>query len=113
MTQENREKIRKKIKDDLTVIEREINDLNETSKAVAPDCTLDDIGRTEAMNDVMVNTKILKQAEIKYYQLKNALEQVDDESFGRCIVCDELINVERLMVRPESIRCIECASANL
>lgn len=109
MTQENREQIRKKIQNDLTSIEREINDLNETSKAIAPDCTLDDIGRTEAMNDVMVNTKILKQAEVKYYQLKNALEKVDNKSFGRCIVCDELINVERLMVRPESTHCIECA----
>ena len=109
MTKENKQIIKQKIEEELALIEREINDLEETSKAVVPDCSLDDIGRTEAMNDVMVNTKILKQAELKYQQLQNALQRVNHESFGRCIVCDELINVERLIVRPESIRCVECA----
>jgi len=43
----------------------------------------------------------------------NALRRADREDFGRCIECDEPIAMERLRLRPESLRCIECARVDV
>ena len=110
MVQEkSKEIIKEKIEKELKHLEIEIKNLIEQSKPVTPDCTLDDLGRTEAMTEVMVHSKILEQAQLKQTRLKNSLARIDDEMFGICIECSEPINIERIMVRPESIRCVRCA----
>ncbi len=104
-----KEIIKEKIEEELKHLEIEIKSLIEQAKPITPDCTLDDVGRTEAMTEVMVNSKILEQAQLKQARLKHALARIDDEMFGICIECAEPINIERMMVRPESIRCVKCA----
>ena len=106
---ETRDIVKKKIEEELKHLDIEIKNLIEQSKPITPDCTLDDLGRTEAMTEVMVNGKILEQAQIKHTRLKNALYRIDDDMFGICVECSEPINIERIMVRPESIRCVRCA----
>ncbi len=110
LNEKPKEIIKEKIEEDLKQLEIEIKNLIEQSKPITPDCTLDDLGRTEAMTEVMVNSKILEQAQLKYTRLKNALLRIDDEMFGICIECEEPIDIERIMVRPESIRCVKCAN---
>ena len=104
-----KEIIKEKIEKELKHLEIEIKSLVEQAKPITPDCTLDDLGRTEAMREVMVHSKILEQAKLKRTRLKHALSRIDDEMFGICIECAEPINIERMMVRPESIRCVQCA----
>ena len=41
--------------------------------------------------------------------LELLLSKVDDEDFGECHYCGEDIPVGRLLIRPESLRCVECA----
>ena len=106
---ETRDIVKKKIEEELKHLDIEIKNLIEQSKPITPDCTLDDLGRTEAMTEVMVNGKILEQAQIKHTRLKNALCRIDDDMFGICVECSEPINIKRIMVRPESIRCVRCA----
>ena len=108
-TEQQKEIIKEKIKDELEHLAIEIKNLEENSKPITPDCTLDDLGRTEAMTEVMINSRILEQAELKRTRLNNALLRIDNPMFGICIECEEPINIERIMVRPESIRCIKCA----
>jgi RNA polymerase-binding transcription factor DksA len=40
-------------------------------------------------------------------QIKQALERIDEGTYGTCIVCGKKIPDERLEARPEAIRCIE------
>ena len=41
-------------------------------------------------------------------KVKNALERIDNETFGICEKCGEEISVERLKARPVTTLCIEC-----
>jgi DnaK suppressor protein len=41
-------------------------------------------------------------------KVKNALERIENESFGICEKCGEEISVERLKARPVTTLCIEC-----
>jgi len=41
-------------------------------------------------------------------KIREALERIDDGTFGICEVCGEPINEERLKARPVTTQCIEC-----
>ena len=40
-------------------------------------------------------------------QVKEALQRIEDGTYGTCVVCGKKIPDERLEARPEAIRCIE------
>ncbi len=41
-------------------------------------------------------------------KIKKALERIEDETFGTCEICGELIDFKRLEARPVTTHCIEC-----
>ena len=110
MTEKNRESIKKKIKEDIEKLKQQIEILKEKTKPVAPDCSLGRLTREEALNEQMMNKKVLNEATLTLTRLNNALKRVNHETFGVCVVCEEEINVERMLIRPESVRCVDCAN---
>lgn len=110
MTNEERTQIKTKIITDIEHLKKQIIQLEEKTQPIAPDCSLGRLTRVEAMNEKAVNDKILDESRIKLKRLQNALTRVDRESFGICVDCEENIAIGRLMIRPESVRCIACAS---
>jgi len=40
--------------------------------------------------------------------LTKALERIEDESFGICVLCNELIPEERMMEVPNTTKCVQC-----
>lgn len=109
MTQKEKNSIKEKIENDLIQLEEQIKILKEKVKPIAPDCSLGRLTRLEAMGEQHVNNKVLDESEIRYTRLKNALLRVDKPMFGICIECEEEIGMGRMSVRPESVRCVECA----
>ena len=109
MTNDERDKIRIKIEDDLVVFERQIEVLESKTKPISPDCSLGRLTRVEAMNEQVINLKILDETRIRETRLVNALRRVEHEMFGICIECEESIGIGRMLIRPESVRCVECA----
>ncbi len=110
MTQEGKNSIKEKIKNDLIQLEEQIKILKEKVKPIAPDCSLGRLTRLEAMGEQHVNNKVLDESEIRYTRFKNALLRVDKSMFGICIECEEEIGMGRMSVRPESVKCVGCAS---
>ena len=52
----------------------------------------------------------LVQSEGRYlYRIEDALQRVEDGIYGRCELCDQAINKERLDALPYTRMCIECA----
>jgi DnaK suppressor protein len=43
-------------------------------------------------------------------KIKEALDRLDDGSYGKCEECDEKIGIERLKARPVTTLCIDCKS---
>lgn len=41
-------------------------------------------------------------------KIRQALERIDNDSFGLCETCEEPIGVERLRARPVTTLCIDC-----
>jgi DnaK suppressor protein len=104
-----REELRIVIREQMRQLEDQISTLNEKIRPIAPDCSLGRLTRLEAMGEKQVNETVLRESELRLTRLKNALLRIDREEFGQCIECGEPIPVERLKIRPESLKCIECA----
>ncbi len=109
MTQKEKNSIKEKIENDLSQLEEQIKILKEKVKPIAPDCSLGRLTRLEAMGEQHVNNKVLDESEIRHIRLKNALLRIGKPLFGICIECEKEIGIGRMSIRPESVRCVECA----
>ena len=109
MTPEEKKEIKEKIASDIATLSEQIKALEEKTKPIAPDCSLGRLTRLEAMGEQHVNNKILDESRLRLVRLQNALLRVDKPMFGICIECEEEIGFGRMSIRPESVRCVECA----
>jgi len=110
MTQIEKECLKKKIIDDIEALQKQIEALHEKAKPIAPDCSLGRLTRMEAMAEQEVSQKILDESTRRLTRLQNALSRIDKPMFGVCIECEEPIGMGRMEIRPESVRCVACAS---
>ena len=78
---------------------------------VAPDNALGRLTRMEALNDKAVNEAALGQARERLSLLELALTKVYNRGFGICTACEKPIPIERLLLMPQSTRCVRCASS--
>ena len=109
MTEKEKNSIKETIKFELKNLENQIETLKEKTQPIAPDCSLGRLTREEAMNEQMMNKKVLSESTLRQTRLNNALKRIDHEMFGMCIECEEPIAVGRMLIRPESVRCVDCA----
>ena len=61
----------------------------------------------------MENAYYMMQREDSFLKyLDKALAMIDDNTFGICVFCEELIPKERLMEVPHSNKCVTCKERN-
>jgi DnaK suppressor protein len=110
MTNQKIIEIQNKINNDIVTLNEQILKLEDKVKPISPDCGLGRLTRLEAMGEQDVNNKILDESRVRLTRLKNALQRIDKPMFGICIECEEEIGIGRMSIRPESVRCVECAN---
>lgn len=110
MTATQRKAIKEKLIVDLSALDKEIEGLQEMVKPIAPECAIDDVARTDLMNEQQISIRTLHDAQIRRNKLEYALRKVDKDDYGLCLECEDEIPFERLIILPEATHCIECAS---
>ena len=110
MTTKEKDTLQKKIEKDIIHTKEQIASLKEKVKPIAPDCSLGRLTRLEAIGELHVNNKVLDESKVHLTRLQNALLRIDKPMFGICIECEEDIGIGRMSIRPESVRCVECAN---
>ena len=110
LDQKEKIQIKETIEKDIIDLKEQISILEEKVKPIAPDCGLGRLTRLEAMGEQHVNNKILDESRVRLTRLNNALQRIDKPMFGICIECEENIGIGRMSIRPESVRCVECAN---
>jgi len=110
MTAEERTDLKIKIKEQIEETKVKIEELEELSKPIEPDISLGRITRMDAINNKSVAEAALRTAKRKLGKLQHALSKIDSPDFGSCTVCKRPIHPKRIMLMPESSRCVRCAS---
>ena len=94
------EEIKQKILDEISKTEKLIIDYQEMTKPVAPD----------AINNKAVTESALRKAQEKLNRLNYVLSKLGSEDFGICLKCKRQIPIGRILIRPESMYCVNCAN---
>jgi DnaK suppressor protein len=104
-----KESIKLKILEEIDKTQKAILEYKEITKPVAPDVAIGRISRMDAINNNSVTAAALRQAEEKLEKLNFVLSRIDTQEFGICVKCKQAIPLGRIMIRPESIYCVNCA----
>jgi DnaK suppressor protein len=89
---------------------REISELEELTRPIAPENAIGRVSRMDAINNKSVNEDALLQTRQKLKKLEKALTNINKPEFGTCYKCGRAIPMGRLVLMPESTLCTGCAS---
>ena len=106
---ETRNKLQDRLLDEIADVEEKIVVLEKATKPVEPDKAIGRLSRLESMNEKSVHEAALRQAQDRLSKLEVAMTRVFDQNFGVCTGCGQVIPEERLLLLPESTRCVKCA----
>ena len=106
----NKIEIKQKINSEIEKIKHQIIDLEELTKPIAPDCAIGRVSRMDAINNKAINENALQKAQNKLKGMEFALQNVDQDDFGKCAKCQGEIPLGRILLVPHSRFCVRCAS---
>ena len=101
--------IQQKLLNEIGITQNKIAEYTELCKPIAPENAIGRISRMDAINNKSVVEAALRQAKNKMLQLKFMEIKIADTDFGYCIKCKKNIPLGRLMIRPHSKFCVNCA----
>ena len=110
MTEEQRNEVKQSIENSILTTHDTIASLKELTKPISPENAIGRVSRMDAINNKSVNEAALRNLTNKLALLKAALQRVNQQSFGLCISCNDPIPIQRILLMPQSNRCVNCAS---
>ena len=105
----NDSEIQTKILEEIKRTELRILDYKEQSKPISPENAIGRISRMDAINNKSITEAALRTAESRLSHLLQACDKVGTKEFGICVKCKEPIPVGRILLIPESNKCVKCA----
>lgn len=105
----NTNEVKEKLLAEITKTEKAIQNYRELTKPEAPDVAIGRISRMDAINNRAVMEAALLQAEDKLAKLHSVFDKLGSPDFGICIKCRNPIPIGRILIRPESLYCVNCA----
>jgi DnaK suppressor protein len=109
LNKKNKLEIQTRIKKEIKNTTLSIKKYKELSKPIAPENAIGRVSRMDAINNKSVTDLALKKAEEKLKKLKIVEREMNKENFGLCIKCQNKIPIGRLLIIPESRKCVNCA----
>jgi DnaK suppressor protein len=103
------EEIKQKILSEIRRTELQIEEYKEMTIPEAPDCAIGRVSRMDAINNRSVTEASLRQARGKLESLQRVSAQLGTKEFGLCMKCKQPIPIGRILFRPESLFCVNCA----
>jgi len=101
--------IQKKISEDIEKTETRILEYKAICQPIAPDNAIGRVSRMDAINNKSVLESALIKAEAKLKKLKIVQKEIHATDFGVCLRCKGAIPLARLIIVPESKKCVNCA----
>lgn len=98
------------VQKELEKLKIKIESYQTMSQPISPDDAIGRVSRMDAINNKSVNDAALREAELRFQKLKRVLENINNPDFGLCRSCHQPIPEGRLLIRPESVLCVKCAS---
>jgi DnaK suppressor protein len=105
----NKSELEQLLIDKISKTELLVKEYQELTRPIEPDVAIGRISRIDAINNKSITEAALRQAEEKLRNLQRVLSKIDDKDFGVCLKCHKPIPLGRILIRPESLYCVNCA----
>ncbi len=106
----NKEEFKRTITEEIERLKPAIKAFKEQTAPVVPDNAIGRLTRMEAISSKGVSEAALRSMKVKLQGLERALKRIDDDpEFGSCAECGEIIPPKRVLLVPESSKCVRCA----
>lgn len=109
MTKEELKELASAIKQKIKKLQDEMISLEASAAPVAPENSIGRISRMDAINNKSVVEAAIRHRKNKLGKLQVALANINKPGFGQCKNCGVAINPLRIVLMPESGKCIKCA----
>lgn len=105
----------KRLKIKLLTLREELTALDESKESAADNITLDQsrvgrLSRMDALAAAAMGAETQRRRALQLKMITEALHRIDDDSYGECLECFEMINADRLELNPAVPLCIQCAT---
>ena len=110
MNKQERKKTKEAIKNSIKETKKDISILKELTKPITPENAIGRVSRMDAINNKSVNEAALRSAIKKLTLLESAFQKINHKDFGLCVRCKNEIPIQRILLIPQSNRCVHCAS---
>lgn len=111
LSAKDREEIRLLIESEIHTIEEALNHFRDENSPIPPDMAIGRLSRMDSLVNQETLTIAMDEAVRRLEKLRDKLERIDDDDFGRCAMCGEWISMERLRLAPERGVCVSCLNA--
>ena len=109
MKKKHQIEIEKKIFEEIKKTTASVIEYKQMCKPISPDDAIGRVSRMDAINNKSVLEAALRKAENKLKNLKTVQKEIRNVDFGVCIRCKKDIPIARLIIIPESKKCVNCA----
>lgn len=106
---------KEKLEQELLLVEKELSDVGrknpdnkldwEAEPADFDTDSADDSERADKMEEFEENAAVLKELEIRYNDVKDALKKIEEGRYGFCEVCQAPIEEDRLIANQSARTC--------
>ena len=105
----DKNKIKNIIEEKIKNLVLEIDELRQIAKPIEPENSIGRISRMDAINNKSINDRMLRNSLQKLKNLNTGLKRLENVDFGICIKCKREININRLLLIPETLKCVKCS----
>lgn len=109
MQDSEKKEVIQKINEEINKTEQDILNLTEQTAPISPENAIGRISRMDAINNKSVSEASLRQSKEKLSKLNRAIAKIDEPDFGICIQCKQSIPIGRIMLVPQTAKCVHCA----
>jgi len=109
------EYFKEKLKEELLLVEKDLNEIGrknpnnkndwEAEPTLMNEDSADENETADNIEEFEGNTAVLKELEIRYNDIKDALKKIEKGEYGICEVCNESIEEERLIANQSARTC--------
>ena len=107
-----KKELKEKMRLMITTLQNEVKVLENHTQPIAPENSIGRISRMDAINNKSVAEANLRYRKRKLAKMQVAISKVHNDNFGICSRCKKKINPQRLILMPESDRCVNCSGRN-
>ena len=109
MNSKDKKKIQEVVQKEISKTISSISEYKTLTQPISPENAIGRVSRMDAINNKSVIEVALRQAEKKLENLKIVDKEIGKKKFGICLRCSQKIPLARLLIIPETRKCVSCA----